>query len=111
MTKAVFSLSIVIAGTLIMAGNGWSFHCGAGFVGSDYTKMKVLLTCGEPTSKERLCIEHHPNTGICVNKGEIWYYNCGDNDFIYALTFDEAGILREEKNAGRGTGMSDCRGK
>ena len=111
MKKGVIFLFVVITGTFIIAGNGWPFRCGTGLVRSGYTKIQVLLTCGEPTSKEQICIEQHPDTGICINKGELWYYNCGDNDFFYALTFDENGILRKENTAGRGIGMSDCRGK
>lgn len=41
---------------------------------------------------------------------EKWYYNCGDNDFIYVLTF-EGSILKKEDTAGYGKGKSDCKGK
>ncbi|MCK7512258.1 MAG: DUF2845 domain-containing protein [Desulfobacterales bacterium] len=46
----------------------------------------------------------------CANKLDIWYYNCGDNDYIYALTF-ENGILKKESTEGKGKGKSDCLGK
>ncbi len=41
---------------------------------------------------------------------ERWYYNCGDNDFIYVLTF-EGNILKKEDTEGYGKGKSDCKGK
>jgi hypothetical protein len=40
---------------------------------------------------------------------EKWYYNCGDNDFIYVLTF-EGGKLKKEETEGYGKGKSDCKG-
>jgi len=33
-------------------------------------------------------------------KVEVWYYNCGDNDFIYTLTFED-NILTGENTEGR----------
>jgi len=41
---------------------------------------------------------------------EKWYYNCGDNDFIYVLTF-EGGKLKKEETEGYGKGKSDCKGR
>jgi hypothetical protein len=41
---------------------------------------------------------------------EKWYYNCGDNDFIYVLTF-EGGVLKKEETGGYGKGKSACQGK
>jgi hypothetical protein len=41
---------------------------------------------------------------------ERWYYNCGENDFIYVLTF-EGNILKKEDTEGYGKGKSDCKGK
>jgi hypothetical protein len=37
-------------------------------------------------------------------------YNCGGNDYIYALKFVD-GVLTNEKTEGRGNGEFDCRGK
>ena len=41
---------------------------------------------------------------------EKWYYNCGDNDFIYVLTF-EGSKLKKEETEGYGKGKSDCKGR
>jgi hypothetical protein len=83
--------------------------------------MQVLVTCGKPTSKEKVCTDSQTSirTDIngrkikskrCVNKVEVWHYNCGENDFIYALTFDD-GRLMKETTMGRGAGKSECLGK
>ena len=77
----------------------WAFRCGSGLVTTGDTKTQVLVTCGKPTSKEKLGKRMH-----------IWHYNCGDGDFIYALTF-ENNILKNETTEGRGKGKSNCRGK
>lgn len=94
-----------------------AFRCGNDLVGEGDTKAKVLLTCGEPTYKEKgakstvkNAIGIHDPRGKKKNKVEKWYYNCGDNDFIYALQF-ENGILTKEDTEGRGKGTSDCLGK
>jgi hypothetical protein len=47
---------------------------------------------------------------VSKKRMEKWYYNCGDNDFIYVLTF-EGGVLKKEETEGYGKGKSDCRGK
>lgn len=99
----------------------WAFRCGSGLVSSGDTKTQVLVTCGKPTSKEKSCENRQEYTTTdkygkirkfrkCGKKLEIWHYNCGDGDFIYALTF-ENNILKNETTEGRGKGKSNCRGK
>ena len=98
-----------------------AFRCGSGLVTSGASKVQVATTCGKPTSKEKACdgrqaSSRTDNSGKakkpkkCANKVEIWYYNCGDDDYIYALTF-ENGKLSNESNEGRGKGKSDCLGR
>jgi hypothetical protein len=41
---------------------------------------------------------------------EVWYYNCGENDFIYKLIFED-GKIANINTEGRGRGKSDCLGK
>jgi hypothetical protein len=106
---------------LLAAMNSWAFRCGEGLVGDGDKKIQVLVTCGKPTSKETTCENRQTYTTTdksgrvkklkkCGKKVEVWHYNCGDNDFIYALTF-ENGVLRDEINEGRGKGKSNCLGK
>jgi hypothetical protein len=88
----------------------------------------VLLECGKPTSKEKGRVKkgRHYGTGEReTDKGdktkgtylkekkkpvEKWYYNCGENDFIYILTF-EGSILKSEETGSYGKGRSDCKGR
>ena len=93
------------------AGQSLAFRCGIGLVSTGDSKTKVETTCGKPTSKEKKCIETWTNKKKkCDKKVDVWYYNCGDNDFIYALTF-ENGILKKDTTQGQGKGKSDCLGK
>ena len=112
-------LSFIIL--LFFAVECFAFRCGSGLVSSGDTKTQVMVTCGKPTSKETSCANRRVSTTTdkngkikkikkCGNKVEIWYYNCGGDDYIYALTF-ENGKLTNETTEGRGKGKSACRGK
>jgi hypothetical protein len=117
-----------------------AFRCGDGFVSVGDSKTKVLLECGNPTSKEKVGVKKDVGEKTTDNKRikhkkkdkeyskesratirgeyqkvsrktvEKWYYNCGDNDFIYVLTF-EGGKLKREDTEGYGKGKSDCKGR
>ena len=99
----------------------FAFRCGSGLVSSGDSKTRVLVTCGQPTSKATSCTNSQESTTTnkkgkikktkkCGTKADVWHYNCGNDDFIYALTF-ENGKLTNETTEGRGKGKSDCRGK
>jgi hypothetical protein len=94
----------------------FAFRCGSGMVSEGDTKTQVLVTCGKPTTKEKSCENrqytstNNRNSRKCGKKLEIWHYNCGEGDFIYALTF-ENNILTDETTQGRGRGKSKCMGK
>ncbi|HON59487.1 MAG TPA: DUF2845 domain-containing protein [Smithella sp.] len=97
------------------APEAFAFRCGNGLVTTGDTKSKVRMTCGNPTSKETRCKNKlvsstKSSKSKCSDKVEVWYYNCGDNDFIYALTFED-NILTSEETEGRGRGKSNCEGK
>lgn len=87
--------------------SAFAFRCGSGLVTTGDTKVKVLGTCGEPTSKEMICPK---KTYSCPNIVEVWYYNCGSNDYIYALTFEDSKLIKETTE-GSGKGQSDCLGR
>jgi len=99
----LFSITILF----LFSAEGLAFRCGTGLVTTGYTKMQVAETCGEPTSKDIICSK---KTYSCPNTLEIWYYNCGGNDYFYALTFED-GKLVKETTEGSGKGKSDCLGK
>ena len=113
------SLCLIVL--LFFAVECFAFRCGSGLVSSGDTKTRVLVTCGKPTTKESSCLNSRVSTTTdkkgkikktrkCGNKADVWHYNCGDDDFIYALTF-ENGKLTNETTEGRGKGKSACRGK
>lgn len=113
--------SLCLTVLLFFATECFAFRCGSGLVSSGDTKTSVMVTCGKPTSKETSCANRRASTTTdkngkikktkkCDKKVEMWHYNCGDNDFIYALTF-ENGKLTSETTEGRGKGKSACRGK
>ena len=88
-----------------------AFRCGTNLVSTGDTKNQVLMTCGKPSSKEKKCVENWADKKKkCDKKVEVWYYNCGDGDFIYALSFENNTLL-SETTEGRGKGKSECRGK
>jgi hypothetical protein len=112
------SSSLLFASAL----NCWAFRCGSGLVSSGDSKTEVLLTCGQPTTKDKSSCESQKVYRMtdkagkvkkqkkCSNTVDVWHYNCGANDFIYKLTF-ENGKLKKEDTEGRGKGKSDCLGK
>jgi len=88
-----------------------AFRCGNGLVTTGDTKNKVQMTCGKPSAKEKRCLNSWTGKKAkCDKKVEVWYYNCGDNDFVYALIF-EGNTLTGENSEGRGHGPSECRGQ
>ena len=106
---------------LCFLNNSFAFRCGSGLVSDGDTMMQVKVTCGKPTSTEKSCEGRQSSTHVnkngkivkskkCANKVEIWYYNCGDNDYIYALTFENRKLTKEDI-AGQGKGKSGCLGK
>ena len=109
MRKLIF-LFVIIVGIFVIASSGLAFRCGINLVTKGDRKTKVIMTCGEPTSKKEKCGLHHPETGICVDVWEVWTYNCGETDFFYELIFDENDILISDNSIGRGIGKSQCKG-
>jgi hypothetical protein len=124
-------ISMVFCAFVILAGSNiaHAFRCGDGFVSVGDSKAKVIQECGKPTSKEKERVkksrrsratetdknESGNSKGAYLAKGkkkatEKWYYNCGDNDFIYILSF-EGGTLKSEETGGYGKGKSDCNGR
>jgi hypothetical protein len=98
-----------------------AFRCGLGLVSEGDSKTQVMATCGHPTSKEKSCenSQQYSTTNKhgkikhvkkCGRKLDTWFYNCGDNDFIYKLTFEDGKIINITSTE-RGKGESDCKGK
>lgn len=128
MVKILISVSS-IAFFLSVCIDCYAFRCGDGFVSIGDSKAKVLLECGKPTTKEKVGTkkkgrryktkerdrdENRPGDHVVFREKtksvEKWYYNCGDNDFMYVLTF-EGGTLKREDTEGYGKGKSNCKGR
>jgi DNA-directed RNA polymerase subunit M/transcription elongation factor TFIIS len=116
MSRIQISILIFII-LCLAAGDAFSFRCGSGMVSAGDSKARVLIVCGKPTAKEKVSEKTKTSTGVVknktkksTNKAEVWYYNCGSQDYIYALTFED-GVLKKEDTEGKGSGKSDCLGK
>jgi hypothetical protein len=118
-TIKICSLFVIIL--FFLASECFAFRCGDGLVSTGDTKTQVSVTCGKPTSKDTSCKNNRAETSTgkkskikknkkCSNKVEVWHYNCGSDDYIYALTF-ENGKLSDEATEGRGKGKSHCQGR
>jgi hypothetical protein len=111
---------------LAVPGDVGAFRCGSGLVHVGDKTGKVLIECGPPTYKEGAGMkpkvkssktekgkdkptERRSSPGAS-RKGERWFYNCGESDFIYVLTFS-GGVLEKEETEGYGKGKSDCQGR
>ncbi|OPY89171.1 MAG: hypothetical protein A4E73_03190 [Syntrophaceae bacterium PtaU1.Bin231] len=79
---------------------------GKGMVGEGDTKGKVLIECGEPDNRIIVSYTYNPS-GQAMPSVEKWYYNCGDNRFIYELEFS-SDTLNVIRSMGRGSGRHRC---
>lgn len=103
-----------------------AFRCrGGGLVSEGDSKAKVILECGDPMLKEKVAqvetvssVEEEKKDRKKGSRKKVvgkkkkltverWSYNCGENDFIYHLSF-QGGILKRVETAGRGKGPSRC---
>lgn len=114
-------LPAAISFLLIFTTEGMAFRCGNGLVTEGDSKSQVTATCGQPGSKDKTCEnsqEYMATTKSgkikkvkkCGQKLETWRYNCGENDFIYKLIFDDGKIINITTE-GRGRGKSGCLSK
>lgn len=100
-----------------------AFRCGDEIVGRGDSSSVVLMKCGPPSDKEQVKTDtqgiYNGQYGGGSFDGsyseetkliEKWYYNCGQSDFIYVLTF-KGNIMVKEDTEGRGSGTSDCKGR
>ncbi len=124
MQKSLMSILMVSMMIAVLAIDAHAFRCGNEIVTVGDSEAVVLMRCGPPTYKKEVKTETRGTTGSRYYRGhyyggqyseetvvvEEWYYNCGENDFIYILTF-KAGVMEKETSAGYGSGESDCTGR
>jgi hypothetical protein len=120
--------AVGVAALMVLAvfGDARAFRCGSGLVKTGDSTGKVLIECGPPTYKEgagtktrkksaktetvRAKPAERKSSRGASRKGERWFYNCGEHDFVYVLTF-AGGVLEKEETEGYGKGKSDCLGR
>ncbi len=128
MGKILAALGVTAILALALPGDAGAFRCGSGLVNVGDKAGKVLIECGPPTYKEgagtktkgkstRMGREQSTRKSggqgasrESSRKVERWFYNCGEHDFIYVLTFS-GGVLEKEETEGYGRGTSDCEGR
>ncbi|MEI7591385.1 MAG: DUF2845 domain-containing protein [Deltaproteobacteria bacterium] len=115
MKKLFFAMLLSVL-SLTFVSTAYAFRCGDRIVSIGESRSKVLIMCGEPTTKEKGSSKNKKKAkqnnkdGNAEDSGiEKWYYNCGANDFIYVLTF-RSGKLAKETTEGYGTGKASCYG-
>ncbi|HOJ51568.1 MAG TPA: DUF2845 domain-containing protein [Syntrophales bacterium] len=109
------TIALMVAALLSLPCPSAALRCGKGLVVVGDIKAKVLAECGEPQYREKVRLKEDPyleRKGGRKKSGrhvEQWTYNCGEDDFMYVLTFDGGKLIKEEP-VGRGKGASKCRG-
>lgn len=82
-----------------------AFRCGSDIVGRWDTREEVQSKCGQPF---KTSYNTKVNDNGVIKYGDTWFYNCGDDDFVYAVTFIDNKVFKEEPTE-RGTGKGQCR--
>jgi hypothetical protein len=88
LTIVILSLTLTLSWTI----SAHAFRCGNEPIGRWDTKEKVSKYCGKPIQTGYKKVFYK---GSYIN-AETWYYNCGENDFIYAVSFVENIVIKEE---------------
>ena len=99
-TSLLFSLTLFFFWTTSID----AFYCGNEPIGRWDTKNKIIKYCGQPFKK---------GTRKVFYKGsyiyaETWFYNCGENDFIYAVSFYDNIVIKDDPIM-RGSGVGQCK--
>ena len=117
-------VTLLCIGMLSIPSSSLGFRCGEEIVTRGESMAAVLYKCGEPeyiTGKKKETkgtfasgTEYKRSTSYTTGgyqqeetTTEIWHYNCGENDFVYALTFED-GVFVKEETPTRGYGKSKC---
>jgi hypothetical protein len=103
---------MILAALIVIAASadGFAFRCreGKGIVAQGDSKGKVLIECGTPDNTIIVSTQaYSPIDGRSTPAIEKWYYNCGDNSFIYELEF-VSDVLNNINTPSRGSGPSKC---
>lgn len=93
--KWTFILVLTLIGLSLTATNAFSLRCGQDLVNIGDLKHKVLLTCGQPFSKEIIGYIDQERSGdrIRVMKIEEWIVESNGN--YYSLEFEGNMLVKE----------------
>ena len=99
----LYILLIAIA-ILLIPNNSLAFRCSNDVFSWRSSSDELLNKCGEPYKKEYTSEYINGN----IKSVEIWFYNCGQHDFIYAIYITDLKIIKEII-VKRGSGISQCK--
>jgi len=104
--KKIFVVLLIICVGIIFSGSGaYAFRCGSEIVGRWDSSVSVLVKCGQPFQKDFVNEKINGRHQYV----ERWFYNCGEQDFIYVLSVLN-GVIAKEDSVNRGSGSSQCHG-
>ncbi len=98
-----YIILIIIYITLCFTNPAEAFRCKNEPIGRWDTKAKLYKYCGKPAYKGYKKIFYK---GTYID-AETWYYNCGYGDFVYAVSFYDNIVIKEEPKE-RGSGVGQC---
>jgi hypothetical protein len=102
MRLVVFFFSTIFL-LLCVSSSCLAFRCGGEPIGLWDSKEKVSRYCGTSNQRGSDNVYHQGRTVYA----ETWYYNCGESDFVYAVSFYNGVVIKEEPIR-RGSGKSQC---
>ena len=95
---------LVICLITISATKSYAFRCGNDIVSRWDSANETKNKCGKPYSKNY----GHQNINGQTLYVEKWYYNCGENDFIYSISIYDDKIVAINPIK-RGYGKGQCK--
>jgi hypothetical protein len=101
--KNILSISFIILFITTFTSNALAFRCGTEIVDRWAPAATALNKCGYPFQKDF----GYENIDGRIFYVEKWFYNCGENDFIYSISIHN-GIIVKIDNVHRGTGKGQC---
>lgn len=102
--KKLFILITLI--NLFWISESHAFRCGNEIITRGDSSNSVLDKCGEPERRETA----HEIVNGQLRSVEKWFYNCGENDFLYGLIIINSKVFKDDPFK-RGTGTNKCKAK
>lgn len=100
LASSILSLTLVLSLPI----STQAFRCGSEIVSRWDTAAETLTKCGQPFQKNW----EYQNINGQKLYVEKWFYNCGDNDFIYSISIYNGKIVSID-SVQRGKGKGQCK--